>query len=70
MAYTQKSQGFKGFLGLAGYYGKFIRGYRTITAPFTALTRKNAFTLSKEAQQSFKALKEALITYSSNISIA
>ena len=50
------------FLGQAGYYRKFIRGYSTITAPFTVLTKKNAFAWSEEAQISFNALKKALTT--------
>jgi hypothetical protein len=32
-----------GFLGLAGYYRRFIKNYRAITEPLTRLLRKTGF---------------------------
>jgi hypothetical protein len=47
----------RGFLGLAGYYHKFIHGYSEIVAPLTALLKNEGFTWSDDATAAFSALK-------------
>jgi len=53
----------RSFLGLAGYYRRFIEGFSTIATPLTRLTRKNIrWEWSKECDESFQELKRRLTT--------
>ena len=48
----------RSFLGLAGYYRRFIENFSIIAAPLTKLTRKEVkFDWDNAAEQSFHELK-------------
>jgi hypothetical protein len=51
----------RSFLGLAGYYRKFIQNFSSIAAPLTQLTKKGVpFVWSPQCQEAFLLLKQKL----------
>ncbi|KAI5335362.1 hypothetical protein L3X38_025495 [Prunus dulcis] len=53
----------RSFLGLAGYYCRFVEGFSTIAAPLTRLMRKGVkFVWTEEYGQIFQELKKQLTT--------
>ena len=50
------------FLGLVGYYRKFIKNFARITKPLTLLTRQQVkYEWTQEHQEAFMTLKDSII---------
>ena len=53
----------RSFLGMAGYYRRFVENFSKIAVPLTKLTQKHAqFTWSDDCEKSFQELKRRLTT--------
>ncbi|KAL5583589.1 hypothetical protein UlMin_016031 [Ulmus minor] len=51
----------RSFLGLAGYYRRFVEGFSSLAAPLTALTEKDKkFEWTDKCERSFQELKQRL----------
>ena len=52
----------RSFLGLAGYYRRFVEGFSKITLPMTKLLRKvhKKFVWDEKCEESFQELKKRL----------
>nr|GFA62827.1 RNA-directed DNA polymerase [Tanacetum cinerariifolium] len=53
----------RSFLGLAGYYSRFVEGFSCLALPFTKLMRKGEkFVWNEEREKSFEELKQRLVS--------
>ena len=65
MSRPQTKKQIRTFLGMTGYYRRFVRDYATITAPLTELIKKNLpekIEWSEAAEEAFCRLKKVLIS--------
>lgn len=60
MAYPTNLKQLRGFLGLSGYYRRFIHNYASIVGPLTALFKKDASHWNDQAAVAFTSLKAAI----------
>jgi hypothetical protein len=57
------TRGIKSFIGMAGYYRRFIEGFSKIVKPMTSLLGNKAeFKWTQKCKEAFEALKEKLTT--------
>jgi len=52
----------RGFLGLTGYYKRFIQGYGILYKPLTELLKKNKFSWTEKSTEAFHKLKDRMVT--------
>lgn len=62
MVFCAEKSRLRGFLGLTGFYCRFVQHYATIAEPLTVLLKKNSFCWNDNAQGAFEALKATMVS--------
>lgn len=53
----------RGFLGLTGFFQRFIKNYAKIVFPLTEILKEDSFIWTSESQSAFESLKIAMIKH-------
>lgn len=65
MGKAENATQIRSFLGLAGYYRRFFKGFSTIASPIIKLTQKNAaFKWDEDCENIFLELKKSFMIFS------
>lgn len=59
---TSNLKQLRGFLGLAGYYRKFVQGFGKIARPLTDMLKRDNFTWTDKLISAFETFKQSLIS--------